>query len=69
MKEHKPKKVHSNNRQTRQSKLAPGISRQPSEEEFQMTKREKLLLQGLFDWEERSHNTHWVLGQPLGFQP
>jgi hypothetical protein len=30
------------------------------------SEREKRLLQELFDWQDRSRETHWILGQPLG---
>jgi hypothetical protein len=39
-----------------------------SEEKFQIGDREKALLKDLFDWSERSSETHWVLGKPLGAQ-
>ena len=40
-----------------------------SDEDIRPTEREKQLLQDLFDWQERSRKTHWVLGQPLGVRP
>jgi hypothetical protein len=46
--------------------LSSGITRQPTEEEFQLGDREKRLLDGLFEWQDRSQKTHWILGQPLG---
>jgi len=49
--------------------LPPGIVSQPTEEEFRISDREKMLLQELFDWSDRSKNTHWILGQPLGSNP
>ena len=49
-------------------KLAPGITQQPSEEEFRLSEEEKFLLEQLFEWKERSEKTPWVLGQPLGFR-
>ncbi len=42
------------------------ITSQPSEKDLLPTEREKRLLQDLFDWQDRSSKTHWVLGQPLG---
>ena len=45
-----------------------GVSRQSKEERFQIGDREKTLLKDLFDWSERSSETHWVLGRPLGAQ-
>ena len=38
----------------------------PSEEDLRPTEREKCALQALFDWEKRSKETEWVLGQPIG---
>lgn len=46
--------------------LPSGITQQPTEQEFQLGDREKRLLKDLFEWQERSKNTHWILGQPLG---
>ncbi len=43
-----------------------GITRKSSEEKFQVGDREKALLKELFDWSDRSRETHWVLGKPLG---
>lgn len=40
-----------------------------SDEDLRPTEREKKLLQDLFDWQERSRKTHWVLGQPVGVRP
>ena len=40
-----------------------------SDKDLRPTEREKQLLQDLFDWQERSRKTHWVLGQPLGVRP
>ena len=48
------------------NKVSAKIVSQPSEEDLVPTQREKRLLQDLFDWQERSRNTHWILGQPLG---
>ena len=42
------------------------IVRQPSESELAPTETERRLLQDLFDWQERSRETHWILEQPLG---
>lgn len=42
------------------------ISHKSSEEKFQIGDQEKALLKDLFDWSERSSETHWVLGRPLG---
>ena len=47
-------------------KVSTKIVNQPSEEDLVPTEREKRLLQDLFDWQERSSKTHWILGQPLG---
>ena len=46
--------------------LSSGITRQPTEEEFQLGDREQRLLEDLFKWQDRSQKTHWILGQPLG---
>lgn len=46
--------------------LPSGITRLPTEEEFQLGETEKRLLAELFEWQERSQKTHWILGQPLG---
>jgi len=48
--------------------LPSGITQQPSKEDFRLGEREQDLLKELFKWQERSENTHWVLGQPLGIQ-
>ncbi len=34
---------------------------------FELTEREKRFFQDLSDWQERSKNTHWVLGEPLEY--
>ena len=47
---------------------AAGGPRQSREEQFRIGDREKTLLKDLFDWSERSSETHWVLGRPLGAQ-
>ena len=47
---------------------ATKVSRQSKEKSFQIGDREKNLLKDLFDWSERSNETHWVLGRPLGAQ-
>ena len=47
-------------------KTSTKIVSQPSEEDLIPTEREKRLLQELFEWQERSSKTHWILGQPLG---
>jgi len=46
-------------------KVSTKIVSQPSEENLIPTEREKRLLQELFEWQERSSKTHWILGQPL----
>jgi|GEM_PF-6255032 len=46
--------------------MPTGTSHQKSEEQFRIGDREKALLKDLFDWSERSSETHWVLGKPLG---
>ena len=48
--------------------LPSGITQQPTEEEFQLGETERRLLAELFEWQERSQKTHWILGQPLGVQ-
>ena len=48
------------------AKVSVKIMSQPSEEDLVPTEREKHLLQELFDWQDRSRKTHWILGQPLG---
>jgi len=47
-------------------KVSTKIVSQPSEKDLIPTEREKRLLQDIFDWQERSSKTHWILGQPLG---
>ena len=37
-------------------------------DELQPSDRERQLLLDLFEWEERSRKTHWVLGEPLGMR-
>lgn len=56
------------NPQTNGYELQAENTQQPSEEGFQLTEREKKLLEGLFDWQKHSNKTHWILGQPLGLQ-
>ena len=48
------------------AKVSTKIVSQPSKEDLIPTEDEKRLLQELFDWQERSNKTHWILGQPLG---
>jgi hypothetical protein len=61
------RKESSDKTQPQKKKLpAAGVSRQSKEEQFRMGDREKALLKDLFDWSERSSETHWVLGRPLG---
>ena len=36
------------------------------DQDLQPTAREKYLLGELWDWQERSKKTPWVLGEPLG---
>lgn len=47
-------------------KVSTKIISQPSEEDLIPTEKEKRLLQELFEWQERSRKTYWILGQPLG---
>ena len=42
-----------------------GFIKLPTEEEFKLPEREKRLLEHLFDWQEQSAKTKWVLGEPL----
>ena len=37
----------------------------PDKDIFELSDKDKRLLQNLFDWQERSKNTYWVLGEPL----
>jgi hypothetical protein len=53
----------------REVSLPSGITQLPTQEEFQLGETEIRQLEELFDWQERSQKTHWVLGQPLGVQP
>jgi hypothetical protein len=48
-------------------KMPDGITSMPSEEDFQLDDEAKAKLADLFDWQERSANTYWVLGKPLGW--
>ena len=52
-----------------QEKVTGEVLCRLSEEDIRPTEREKQLLQDLFDWQERSRKTPWVLGQPLGVRP
>jgi len=61
----KVKSSFPNNKKTSRNTTSE-ISRQPSQEQFEINDREKVLLKELFDWSERSSATHWVLGKPLG---
>ncbi len=47
-------------------RVSTKIISQPSNEDLVPTEREKRLLEDLFEWQERSRKTHWILGQPLG---
>jgi hypothetical protein len=63
------KKESPESTQPQKGKLpAAEVSRQSKEEQFRIGDREKALLKDLFDWSERSSETHWVLGRPLGAQ-
>ncbi len=35
-------------------------------EKIGLTEEQKRLLRELYDWQERSRETNWVLGEPLG---
>lgn len=48
------------------NKVPAKASLQSGKEQFQIGEREKALLKDLFDWSERSSETHWELGKPLG---
>ncbi len=61
-------KAKKPNKKDREVSLPSGITHLPTEEEFQLGETEKRLLAELFEWQERSQKTHWVLGQPLGIQ-
>lgn len=52
-----------------QEKVTGRILCNLSDEDLRPTEREKQLLQDLFDWQERSRKTHWILGQPVGVRP
>lgn len=47
-------------------KTSTRIVKQLAEDALVPTEREKRLLQDLFNWQERSRETHWILEQPLG---
>ena len=47
--------------------LPKGIIKLPDKETFELSEKEKRLLQELFDWHERSAKTDWVLGEPRGY--
>ena len=69
MSKNRTRKESSVNPQPQRGRMpAEGVSRQSKEERFQIGDREKNLLKDLFDWSERSSETHWVLGRPLGAQ-
>ena len=38
----------------------------PKDQDLRATEKEKHLLGELWDWQERSARTPWVLGKPLG---
>lgn len=50
-------------------KIAAEITARLPKDAFVPGKREQKLLQDLFDWEERSRRTNWVLGKPVGYYP
>lgn len=56
----------ANQRNQIPDKASTKIVKQPAKDALVPTEREKRLLQDLFDWQERSSGTHWVLEQPLG---
>lgn len=43
----------------------PKIIAQPTEEDLRPTEQEKRQMQELWDWEEQSKKTDWVLGEPV----
>lgn len=63
------RKDQKNNIPQAQDKVIGEILCNLSEEDLRPTEREKQLLQDLFDWQERSRKTPWILGQPLGVRP
>ena len=56
----------TDNRSKSPQKTSTRIVKQLAEDALIPTEREKRLLQDLFDWQERSRETHWILEQPLG---
>lgn len=69
MEQHQSKKRSASQSKKGTSKSISRIVRQPSEEDLIPTEREQQLLQELFDWQKRSRETNWILGQPLGVRP
>lgn len=66
MKKPKDSKRDTDKRNQSPQKTSTRIVKQLAEDALVPTEREKRLLQDLFDWQERSRGTHWILGQPLG---
>ena len=58
--------INPENTQTNGGELQTENDQQVNENEFRLTEREKTLLRELFDWENRSNKTRWILGQPQG---
>lgn len=59
----KDKKSKKNN--SRKDQLHSQISSEPSKEDFELSDREKELIQDLFSWSRQSKDRKWVLGEPV----
>jgi hypothetical protein len=68
MKKPKDSKRDTDKRNQSSQKTSTRIVKQLAEDALIPTEREKRLLQDLFDWQERSRGTHWILEQPLGIR-
>ena len=69
MGQHKKPKRDAHRVAQSQEKVTGRILCSLSDEDLRPTEREKQLLQDLFDWQERSRKTPWILGQPVGVRP
>lgn len=49
-----------------QDEVVAKIRKQLEKSDFSLTDDQKRLLQDLYDWQERSRETNWILGEPLG---
>ena len=61
MKKDTKKTEQSKTKETKTSQVTGSLY----EGDFQLSDREKELIQSLFSWSKRSSETNWILGQPI----